>query len=481
QATDISALTAPVLCDGGATSVTYNITDLCESGQDTATFTVTPATSVSFDQQNLPTDIAVECDSVPEAEILTASTSCGSVDVIYSEERTDGNCPSSYELKRTWTVNDNCGSTIAHTQIIIVSDTKAPVAPNAPANITFECIDDVPVAGNLTAVDNCAGNITVGGVDTLDNSNPCNVIITRTWTFTDDCGNTSSVVQTITVIDTTAPELTSDLDTDLTVSCSNVPEIPSLKFTDNCSSNVDVVFDETNSFDEAILDDYEIIRTWTVSDACGNKNTYTQTLHVTLDEVITEITAGDKCYDDGIVNLNDYLQTTNLTGVWEMLEGNTDATLEGNIFNPTLLELSLDFKPGTGGIDYLFKYATTDFGCVSVTYVSMNINAECTVLPCGSEDVIISKAITPNGDQWNENFEINGVELCGFVIDVKIFNRWGALVFESHNYQNDWNGKAMSGAIGNASKLPNGTYYYIIILKDSGLNPFTGPVYIGTK
>ena len=66
-------------------------------------------------------------------------------------------------------------------------------------------------------------------------------------------------------------------------------------------------------------------------------------------------------------------------------------------------------------------------------------------------------------------------------MDVKIFNRWGALVFESHNYQNDWNGKSMSGSIGSAEKLPNGTYYYIIILKDSGLSPFTGPVYIGTK
>ena len=148
-------------------------------------------------------------------------------------------------------------------------------------------ISGLIINGNLTAVDNCAGNITVGGVDTVDNSNPCNVIITRAWTFTDDCGNTSSVVQTITVIDTTAPELTSDLDTDLTVSCANVPEIPNLKFTDNCSSNVDVVFDETNSFDEALLNDYEIIRTWTVSDACGNKNTYTQTLYVTLDEVVT--------------------------------------------------------------------------------------------------------------------------------------------------------------------------------------------------
>ena len=54
QATDISGLTAPVLCNGGATAVTYNVTDLCESGQDIATFTVTPASAlVISDVQSL--------------------------------------------------------------------------------------------------------------------------------------------------------------------------------------------------------------------------------------------------------------------------------------------------------------------------------------------------------------------------------------------------------------------------------------------
>src|SRR5690606_9931988 len=77
--------------------------------------------------------------------------------------------------------------------------------PAAPADITYECIDDVPAAGDLTATDNCADDITVTGVDSIDNSDPCNVIITRTWTFTDDCNNASSVSQTITVTDTTDP------------------------------------------------------------------------------------------------------------------------------------------------------------------------------------------------------------------------------------------------------------------------------------
>ena len=44
-----------------------------------------------------------------------------------------------------------------------------------------------------------------------------------------------------------------------------------------------------------------------------------------------------------------------------------------------------------------------------------------------------------------------------------------------------WEGTASKKSIGAASTVPNGTYYYIVTLKDSGLAPFTGPVYLGTK
>jgi hypothetical protein len=74
---------------------------------------------------------------------------------------------------------------------------------------------------------------------------------------------------------------------------------------------------------------------------------------------------------------------------------------------------------------------------------------------------------------------------------VKIFNRWGALVYESNNYtlgsietsgaNGDWSGNAPNSSIGGKSKLPNGTYYYIIKLQNSGLSPLTGPIYLGTK
>src|SRR5690606_9268983 len=135
---------------------------------------------------------------------------------------------------------DACNNTSSVSQTITVSDTTAPVAPAAPADVTYECITDVPAAGSLTATDNCGGDITVTGVDAVNNADACNVIITRTWTFTDACNNTSSVSQTITVTDTTAP-VAPAAPADVTYECiTDVPAAGSLTATDNCGGDITV-------------------------------------------------------------------------------------------------------------------------------------------------------------------------------------------------------------------------------------------------
>ena len=464
---------------------TYTATDECGlTNTHIQTITVQDTTPPVFVQTTLPPLVLiVECDAVPDPEELSATDTCGFATVAVEDDIELGACPNNYRIIRTWTATDACNLTTTHTQIITVQDTKAPSFQGTlpPATQTVEC-DAIPGAEELKATDNCGDVIVdVDDVKTIGDC-PNNYIIARTWTATDECGLTTTHTQVITVQDTTAPIPTSTFDETLDVSCTDIPDAPELTFTDNCSINITVVFNETNSFDENVFVDYEIVRTWTVRDECNNEAVYTQTLQVALDEVITEVVAPDWCYDEGMINMNDLISSElNTNGTWELLEGDPAATLNGNIFDPTGLELSVDFLPESGGIDYKFKYTTTDQGCISITEVTMNVHADCVVLPCGQNDIVISKAVTPNGDAYNEYFEISGIELCGFIYDVKIFNRWGALVYDSDNYQNDWNGAASSGSIGTAGKVPNGTYYYIIKLQDSGLNPITGPVYLGTK
>jgi hypothetical protein len=45
-----------------------------------------------------------------------------------------------------------------------------------------------------------------------------------------------------------------------------------------------------------------------------------------------------------------------------------------------------------------------------------------------------------------------------------IYNRWGNIVFEVENYQNDWGGETKNSneILSDDGKLPDGTYYYLV-------------------
>ncbi|MDO6792205.1 gliding motility-associated C-terminal domain-containing protein, partial [Tamlana sp. 1_MG-2023] len=472
---------------------TYTATDDCGvSRSHIQTITVQDTKAPEFVEALPLQAITVECDAVPSPVILTATDICGTASVTVSDIRTNNSCENNYTIARTWTAKDECGLTTTHTQIITVQDTTAPqFVETLPGDITVEC-DAIPDVIILTATDNCGdATVTYNDVKTIGS---CinNYTIARTYTATDECGLTASHTQIITVQDTTAPVPSTSFTTTLDVSCTNVPEIPNMTFNDNCSSNIIIDFNETNSFDENVFVDYQIVRTWTVTDECKNEATYTQTINVRLDEIFTEFVAPDTCFNNGIVDLFNFMpKSINTNGTWEIVEGQSPARLVGNIFNPTMIRMSEDFRPGTDGINYRFRYTTTDNGCISVNEVVMNLHADCVVLPCGEDEIKISTAITPNGDGYNDTFDIKGIDLCGFVAEVKIFNRWGALVYESKNYtlgsietsgvQGDWNGTSPNSSLGSNGMLPSGTYYYIINLKNSGISPLTGPIYIGTK
>ncbi len=69
----------------------------------------------------------------------------------------------------------------------------------------------------------------------------------------------------------------------------------------------------------------------------------------------------------------------------------------------------------------------------------------------------IPDAFSPNGDEYNQTFEI--VHPAEYTINLKIFNRWGNVVFESTDYRNEWDGRGTGAFSGHV--LPAGTYYYV--------------------
>ncbi|WP_413998983.1 gliding motility-associated C-terminal domain-containing protein [Flavobacterium sp. W1B] len=94
----------------------------------------------------------------------------------------------------------------------------------------------------------------------------------------------------------------------------------------------------------------------------------------------------------------------------------------------------------------------------------------------GCESILVHNAFSPNGDGINENFVIDGIDdtICYPENTVEIYNRWGVLVFETKNYNNQTN--AFDGysrgrtTISKSSGLPTGTYYYILNYTSVDLN-----------
>ena len=131
-------------------------------------------------------------------------------------------CEDSYTLTRTWTATDNCGNTDIQSQVITVQDVTAPVLAGIPADVTVEC-DAVPAPATPTASDNCDSDVTIDFNEVrTDGLCEDSYTLTRTWTATDNCGNTDIQSQVITVQDVTAPVL-AGVPADVTVECDAVP------------------------------------------------------------------------------------------------------------------------------------------------------------------------------------------------------------------------------------------------------------------
>lgn len=76
--------------------------------------------------------------------------------------------------------------------------------------------------------------------------------------------------------------------------------------------------------------------------------------------------------------------------------------------------------------------------------------------------VIVYNALSPNGDTKNEIFYLQHIDILPDAQNnkVTIYNRWGDLVFETTNYNND--DRVFVGKNKNGNDLPSGTYFYKI-------------------
>ncbi len=127
----------------------------------------------------------------------------------------------------------------------------------------------------------------------------------------------------------------------------------------------------------------------------------------------------------------------------------------------------------TNAVNYLWQFGISDTSTLATpTYIIVPAgefkicliayNAfSCTDTSCSTIDVeqnsafIIPNIFTPNGDNINDVFTVQGIGLK--TLDAEIFNRWGQKEAEWHTTAGGWDGYTASGL-----EAPSGTYFYII-------------------
>ncbi|MBK7270520.1 MAG: gliding motility-associated C-terminal domain-containing protein [Flavobacteriales bacterium] len=97
-----------------------------------------------------------------------------------------------------------------------------------------------------------------------------------------------------------------------------------------------------------------------------------------------------------------------------------------------------------GDTDGMYVCTATDDCGVSVS-ITVEVDVDC--------EILIPNVFSPNNDGANDRFEIEGIR--SKTNTVRIFNRWGQMVFETSNYNNQWDG----------DDLPDGTYFYEVLVE----------------
>ena len=138
-----------------------------------------------------------------------------------------------------------------------------------------------------------------------------------------------------------------------------------------------------------------------------------------------------------------------------------DATIDftDNSVSTESLVYNWDFDDGSASADNNPSHTYSETGVYLVNLLVTSPNG------CESEttnEVIIHpdfavyapSAFTPNGDGKNDVFEVKGVGIKTY--HLQIYSRWGELMYESESLEDQWNGEY------NGTLAPSGTYAYTI-------------------
>ena len=141
------------------------------------------------------------------------------------------------------------------------------------------------------------------------------------------------------------------------------------------------------------------------------------------------------------------LSEGNQSNYWEFEEGNVSigtSNDENPIFN---------YSSMSSGLYPVYLEVKNEFNCYHDTIAYLEL----------FEDflVFLPNSFTPNGDGYNDYFGPEGTDLNPDDYILKIYDRWGKLIFETSDLNNRWNGADASGDF----YVPTGAYVYYLVVR----------------
>ena len=155
-----------------------------------------------------------------------------------------------------------------------------------------------------------------------------------------------------------------------------------------------------------------------------------------------EITTFSPVYDNGY-NISSFGNNDGSISITSITGGTPIFTIEWN--GPDGFSANSVYINDLISGEYLLEI-TDENNCIALDTIYLS-QPESTILPTG---------FTPNRDGYNDLYVVPGINSLN-PASIKIYNRWGDLVFESANYANDWDGIGKNGG-----NLPEGTYFVIV-------------------
>jgi len=419
---------------GGACPQEYTITRTWRAQDDCGNFS-TCVQSITIDDSlapaiTCPPNITIQCtaSTAPASTgTATATDNCdGTPTITFADVTAGGMCPQEYTITRTWTATDDCGNSSTCSQLITIDDSLPPVITFCPANITIACTASTDPAintalGNASASDNCDAMVAITFQDVMTGGAcPQEAVITRTWIATDDCGNSSTCVQLITIDDSLPPVITCP--PSVTIQCSASidpavnPAVGMATATDNCDASVTVTFADAVS-PGGCTNESAVVRTWTATDDCGNSSTCIQL--ITIDDsqppVITcpanitisctastapantgMATASDNCAVTPVITFSDAIaggacpQEYTITRTWTATDncGNSSSCVQ-TIFIDDSTAPMITFCPPN---------ITIECGSETDPYLNDNLGIASATDNCDAEVMVtFSDVVTPSG------------------------------------------------------------------------------------